>query len=66
MIQSFVYSVKSIGDKTHICGMPLEMYHSPDNTHVNILYISYIFIMLYIYLMTICIKVILILCKKMY
>ena len=34
-VQSFVYNVKRTGDKTHPCGIPVEMDRSPDNTPWN-------------------------------
>ena len=34
-VQSFVCNVKRTGDRTHPCGMPVEMDRSPDNAPLN-------------------------------
>ena len=34
-VQSFVYNVRRTGDKTHPCGTPVEMDHSPDKTPLS-------------------------------
>ena len=34
-LSSHLYNVKRTAEKTHSCGMPVEMHHSPDNAPIN-------------------------------